>query len=156
MNRLFDDLYRAPAAGQEGLSNLIEAHMDVSETENEYRVRAELPGVNEEDIDVKLEDDVLTIRCEKRFERSEGGEKEDYHFVERSYGTIQRSLRLPTHVDADRVDASYENGVLKITLPKNQQQERSRRIQIGGQAKQGQGGQKNNASQAKDDKSSKA
>ena len=128
MNRLFDDVYR----GGGGAGDLLQTEIDVSETENEYRIKAELPGVSEDDIDLRLEDDVLTIRGEKKFERTEGDEKEDYHFVERSYGTFQRSLRLPTRVDAEKVQASCENGVLKITLPKAQQEERTRRIQVQG------------------------
>ena len=138
MNRLFDDAYRR---GGSGVGDLIQMEIDVSETENEYRVKAELPGVNEDEIDLRLEDDMLTIRGEKKFERTEGGEKEDYHFVERSYGTFQRSLRLPTRVDADKVQASYENGVLTIALPKAQQEERRRRIQVQGGGQRGKGKQ---------------
>jgi HSP20 family protein len=141
MNRLFDDVYRSgvPTAKGGSVGDLLDTNINVSETENEIRVTAELPGVSEDDIDVRLDDDVLTIRGEKKFERSEGGEKEDYHFVERSYGTFQRSLRLPTHVEPDKVQANCDNGVLKITLPKSQHQERTRRIQVQGQkAQQGQ------------------
>ncbi len=137
MNRLFDDFMGgAPVAGQgqSGAGNMINAHMNVSETENEIRVSAELPGVGEEDVDVSLNDDVLTIRGEKKFERED--EKENFHFVERSYGTFQRSLRLPFPVDPEQVKASFENGVLVVTLPKSAQQERSRRIQV----QRGQGG----------------
>ena len=105
-------------------------HMDVSETEKELRVCAELPGVSEKDVDVRLEDDVLVIRAEKKFERKD--EKESYHFMERSYGTFQRALRLPGPVEPEQVQASFENGVLTVTVPKTEQQERSRRIQIGG------------------------
>jgi HSP20 family protein len=67
--------------------------MNVSETDKDIRITAELPGVSQEDVDVKLDDDVLTIRGEKKFEQE--NEKENFHFVERSYGTFQRSLRLP-------------------------------------------------------------
>ena len=102
--------------------------MNVSETENEIRISAELPGVKEDDIDVSLNDDLLTIRGEKRFERKD--EKENFHFVERSFGTFQRSIRLPFAVNPDQVQASFENGVLTVTLPKSAQQERTRRIQV--------------------------
>ena len=119
--------------------------MNGSETENEIRITAELAGVTERDIDVSLDDDVLTIRGEKKFERTD--EKENFHFVERSYGTFRRSLRLPFPVDPERVQASFENGVLTVTMPKTRRQERSRRIQVqgrgaGGQSTQGsEGGQ---------------
>jgi HSP20 family protein len=137
MNRLFDDFMGGTplaAQGQSGSGNIINAHMDVSETEGEIRVSAELPGVAEDDIDVSLNDDVLTIRGEKKFERKD--DKENYHFVERSYGTFQRSLRLPFPVDPEQVKASFENGVLTVSLPKSAQQERTRRIQV----QRGQGG----------------
>ena len=100
MNRLFDDVFRGiglPAAtgsqGQGDVSTFVNASMNVSETDKEIRITAELPGVSEQDIDVSLDDDVLTIRGEKKFERKD--DKENFHFVERSYGTFQRSLRLP-------------------------------------------------------------
>ena len=133
MNRLFDDVFRGtglPTAGGQGqgVGNFVNASMNVSETENEIRITAELPGVTEQDIDVSLDDDVLTIRGEKKFERKD--DKENFHFVERSYGTFQRSLRLPFPADPEQVQAKFENGVLTVTLPKTKQQERSRRVQI--------------------------
>jgi HSP20 family protein len=143
MNRLFDDVLRggAPAMtgsqGQGDVGTFVNAHMNVSETDKEIRITAELPGVSEQDIDVSLDDDVLTIRGEKRFERKE--EKETFHFVECSYGTFQRSLRLPFAVDPDQVQASFENGVLTVTLPKTGRQDRSRRIQVQGRGAGGQG-----------------
>jgi len=74
--------------------------MDVSETEGGLEICAELPGVNEQDIDVRLEDDLLVVRAEKKFERKD--EKENYRFRERSYGTFQRALRLPGPVNQIR------------------------------------------------------
>jgi HSP20 family protein len=136
MNRLFDDVLRdstgqmPSSQGQGGEGGMLMPHMDVSETDKELKVCAELPGVSEKDIDVRLEDDVLVIRAEKKFERKD--EKENYHFMERSYGTFQRALRLPGPVEPEQVQASFENGVLTVTVPKTEQQERSRRIQIGG------------------------
>ena len=120
MNRLFDDVFRGtglPAAtgsqGQGDVGTFVNASMNVSETDKEIRITAELPGVTEQDIDVSLDDDVLTIRGEKKFERKD--DKENFHFVERSYGTFQRSLRLPYAVDSEQVQASFENGVLTVT-----------------------------------------
>src|SRR5829696_9647629 len=138
VNRLFDEVFRgstgqAPAGqgqGQTGESGMLMPHMDVSESDREWTICAELPGVSEEDVDVRLEDDVLVIRGEKKFERK--NEKENYHFVERSYGTFQRALRLPGPVDPDQVRARSDNGVLTVTLHKTEQQERSKRIQIQG------------------------
>ena len=137
MNRLFDEVMTGSQPFMGGQAQIINAHMSVSETEQEIRVAAELPGVREEDIDVSLDDDVLTIRGEKKFERRD--EKEAFHFVECSYGTFQRSLRLPFPVDPEQVQASFENGVLTVTLPKTERQERSRRIQVQGRSATGQG-----------------
>jgi HSP20 family protein len=134
MNRLFDDALRgfgAPARGgqaQEG--GVVEARMNISETEKELRITAELPGVDEKDVDVTLEGDVLTIRGEKRFEQERGGEKESYHFVERSYGSFQRAVQLPYPVNPEEVRAEFRNGVLSLSLPKSEQQQR-RKIPIG-------------------------
>jgi HSP20 family protein len=137
MNRLFDDVFRGQSLTSLGegegsgvVSNFINSNINVSETENEFRITAELPGVTEQDIDVRLEDDVITIQGEKKFEQSQGDEKENFHFVERSYGTFRRSLRLPATVDPEQVTAKFEHGVLTITLPKTAQEERSRKIQI--------------------------
>jgi HSP20 family protein len=136
MNRLFDDVLRESTGqmpssqGQGGEGGMLMPHMDVSETDKELKVCAELPGVSEKDVDVRLEDDVLVIRAEKKFERKD--EKENYHFMERSYGTFQRSLRLPFRVEPDQVQADFNNGVLTVTLPKTRAQDRSRRIQVQG------------------------
>jgi HSP20 family protein len=103
MNRLFDDLLRGTglsASGEQGQASagsFVNAQMNVSETEKEIRITAELSGVTDQDIDVSLDDDVLTTRGEKKFERTD--EKENFHFVECSYGTFQRSVRLPFPID---------------------------------------------------------
>jgi HSP20 family protein len=133
MNRLFDDVFRGaglPAAGPQGqgIGTFVNASMNVSETDKEIRITAELPGVTEQDLDISLDDDVLTIRGEKKFERTD--DKENFHFVERSYGTFQRALHLPFSVAPDKVQATFENGVLTVTLPKTAQQERSHRIRV--------------------------
>jgi HSP20 family protein len=133
MNRLFDDVFRGlPVQGSQAGSSgsFVPTHMDVSETENELRIYTELPGVNQDDIDITLDNDVLTIRGEKKLERD--ADKENYHFMERSYGSFQRSLRLPFAVDPGQVRAELMNGVLTVTLPKERVQTRSNRIQIQG------------------------
>ena len=133
MNRLFDDVLRGSFGvpsreGQGGQGGTLMPHIDVSETDKELKICAELPGVTENDVEVTLNDDVLTIRGEKTLERT--NEQENYHFVERSYGTFQRSLRVPYPVEPDQVQARFEHGVLTVTLPKAEQQQRSRRIQV--------------------------
>jgi len=109
---------------------LLAPHTDVSETDKEVRIQAELPGVSENDIEVSLHEDVLTIRAEKKQEHKE--EREGVHFSERAFGTFQRSLRLPFQLNPDQVQARFVNGVLSVTVPKTQPQERSRRIQVQG------------------------
>jgi HSP20 family protein len=104
--------------------------VDISETDREFRVTAELPGLNEKDIDVSLARDILTIRGEKKAETEDKGE--NYYRMERTYGSFQRAIPLPAgQVNADQVDATYRNGVLTITLPKRPEaQQNSRRISV--------------------------
>ncbi len=90
--------------------------VDVSETAKEIIVNAEIPGVEAEDIGVKLEGNVLTIKGERQREHEE--KEENFHRIERSYGLFYRSLRLPSEVDAEKIKATYEKGVLRITIPK--------------------------------------
>lgn len=91
---------------------------DVSETENEIKVRAELPGLDPENIDVNLTGNLLTVRGEKKEESEEKGE--NTHRVERKFGAFSRSFRLPAEVDTEKVDASYKNGVLSLNIPKTE------------------------------------
>jgi HSP20 family protein len=91
--------------------------LDVSETKNDLVVKVELPGMDPKDIDISLSDGHLIIKGEKKQEREE--KEEDYHFIERSYGTFTRSVELPKEVKHDKINASYKNGVLKVVLPKS-------------------------------------
>ena len=104
--------------------------MNISDTDKEFRITAELPGVSEKDVDVTLDDDVLTIRGEKKFEKTEA--KENYHAIERSYGQFQRSIRVPHSVKGDQVLAQVENGLLTIVLPKNEAEDKARHIEVKG------------------------
>ena len=89
---------------------------DVSETEKELIVKAEVPGMDKKDIHINLSDGLLTIKGEKKQEKK----NENYHSVERRYGMFSRTIRLPFEVEADKVDATYKDGVLKVTLPKSE------------------------------------
>jgi len=106
----------------------------VHETDDGLEVSAELPGVAQKDIDLSLDGDVLTICGEKRKEQKD----ERAHVVERSYGSFRRSVQLPFTPDPAKVRADCENGVLKIRLPRGAEQERSKKIPIGGTQPQGQ------------------
>ncbi len=92
-------------------------HIDVSETKTAFEVSAELPGVEEKDVDVSLTDDMLVIKGEKRDEREK--REKDYHVTERSFGEFRRSFRVPDNVDPNKVTASFSKGVLKVLLPKS-------------------------------------
>ena len=93
--------------------------MDVRENDHHYAVTVELPGVKKEDVHVELDQGLLTIRGEKKSEREE--KKEHCRFTERSYGSFSRSFRLPSDADADRLDASFKDGVLSLTIPRTEQ-----------------------------------
>jgi HSP20 family protein len=105
--------------------------VDVIDKEKEVQVRAELPGMDEKDIDVRLSGDTLTIQGEKKEEREEREEGGSYYVSERRYGSFQRSFRVPEGIDRDKVDASFRKGVLTITLPKTPEgQQKTKKVEI--------------------------
>lgn len=121
MERLFDSYFghgfgRLPALSRLGFGDVNSPSTDLRETDKEFVVEAELPGMDEKDVNVTLTNGVLTIKGEKKSEREE--KKDDYHLMERSYGSFHRSFRLGDSVDPDKVTASFEKGVLKVSLPK--------------------------------------
>ena len=93
--------------------------VDIFENDNEVVLKAELPGMNAKDIEVRLENNVLMLKGERRFEKET--KEENYHRIEREYGTFSRSFALPTAVNGDMVIAEYKDGVLKIVLPKKEE-----------------------------------
>jgi HSP20 family protein len=101
--------------------------LDVSETKDNIVVKAEVPGMDTKDIDISLANDMLTIKGEKKQEKEESNE--NYHRIERTYGSFSRSIRLPRDVQSDKIKASYKNGVLKVTLPKSEEA-KSKEIKI--------------------------
>jgi len=120
MDDLFEDLTGASRLSKANRTGMLTPRMDVSETDKELRITAELPGVEQKDIAVTLTGDVLTITGEKRGEsESKSGDKEPmYHRVERSYGSFQRTMTVPYDIDPAKVDAKFKDGVLTVTLPK--------------------------------------
>ena len=130
---MLEDFLR-PVAGWGGrMAGMLRApEADVVEAENEIRVTVELPGMRSEDIDLDLENNVLTISGEKKEERRE--EHETWHLSERRYGKFSRSFVLPRDVEPDQIQARFDNGVLNVTIPKS---EKARRRRIEVQAGQG-------------------
>jgi len=94
--------------------------IDISETEDQFLISAELPGMNKDDITINLENSRLSISGERSFEQEEKGKK--YHRVETSYGSFERSFQLPDNVDEESISASYENGLLNISIQKSEQE----------------------------------
>jgi len=126
MNRLFDDAFSHFGAGLPGFARGWPS-VEVVETDEGLRVSAELPGLEEKDVELLVDDDVLTIRGEKRAEASD----RERGYSERSYGRFERVVGLPFAVEEDKVEASFHNGVLTVTLPRSAKaQERARRIAI--------------------------
>ncbi len=131
-NDPFDQLFTNFMGGRQGNgATLMRApETDVVETEREIRVVTEMPGLKRNAIEIDVENNVLTIRGEKREERTEG-EQGRFHLAERRYGTFTRSFVLPRDVDAEQIQAEFQDGVLTIAIPKSERVRR-RRIQVGG------------------------
>ncbi len=124
LERIFDASFRHALAGigseravSGRIPTLLRPSVDISEGKKAYTVRAELPGVELEDISLEVEDHTLVIRAEKRQESEE--EDEGYHCVERSYGAAERVLSLPDDADSEAIEAKFKNGVLKLRIPKH-------------------------------------
>lgn len=112
MDRLFDNIVREPEYREA-------AHhfkADVIEDEEAFRLLVEVPGMKEDEVDITLEDGVLTLKAERKHESEEKNER--FHRIERSYGSFQRSFQLPENVDEETIEANQSNGVLEVTLPK--------------------------------------
>jgi len=128
MEQLFDSVVRGPSPTLAGGATVVAPRMDISEDDKEIKVVAEMPGASPDNVEVTIDDDVLTIRGERAMERE--ASRKNYHLIERSVGVFQRSLRLPALVDASQVQARFDNGVLTITIPKSGAHERARRVQV--------------------------
>ena len=120
MNRLFDDFFGRDFFVEpfRGMGEWRPA-MDVAETDNAVLVKTELPGLDAKDVEISLSGDVLTIKGEKKEEKEE--KTKSFHRVERHYGSFERAIRLPASVKADKVEATFKNGVLTIELPKTEE-----------------------------------
>jgi HSP20 family protein len=115
VNRLFDDFWGRRKTGEMG--RFITPTIDMEETEKEIILKAEIPGIDPEDVDLSISGNNLIIKGERKQEREE--EKKNYHLKECSYGAFYRSVPLPAEVELDKVAANYKKGILSITLPKS-------------------------------------
>lgn len=117
MERMFEDFSRDVGWGPPATTGMATPpRIDVSETDTELKIEAEMPGVDEKDVEVVLSDGRLTIKGEKKQEKEE--KKKDYHLIERSYGSFARSIGLPFEADPGQVKATFGKGVLTVTVPK--------------------------------------
>jgi len=116
MNRLFEEAYTSRGEEKDLVSSKWNPSVDIYEKENAIVLKAELPGIDENDIELKIEDSTLTLKGDRKFEKET--KEENYHRIERSYGSFYRSFTLPRNIDQDKIKAESENGILKVTLPK--------------------------------------
>ena len=117
LNRIFDNFFRGDVAEPaDMLRSTWAPSVDIRERDNDYLVNVELPGVSKDDVKITLQDNILTVRGEKNQEKESKESK--YHRVERVYGSFQRSFALPAAVKAEKIDASYKDGILTVSLPK--------------------------------------
>jgi len=117
MEQLFEDFFGTSTEG----AKLTEWSplVDIKEEDNGFKVKVDLPGMDKDDICIEVDGNRLAISGERKFEQEE--KKENYHFVERSYGKFYRSFTLPAIVQADKIDATYKDGVLEVNLPKKEE-----------------------------------
>jgi HSP20 family protein len=137
MNRLFDHFFEGRSTN--GSSRRWMPAMDLVETDDHLVLRGDLPGLTEDDIEIEIKDNVLTVSGERRAKDEEKGE--GYHRVERAFGRFSRSLTVPQGIDAGQVEAQFENGVLEVRIPKPAEAEPTR-VQIGKGTVEGTGTEK--------------
>ena len=126
MDRLFDDFFQAPLLGGEMGRGLGWPQVEVNETDDEVRITAELPGLSEKDVELFVEDGMLTLRGEKKSEN----EDRDRGWSERFYGRFERRIALPDGTEQENCKADFRDGVLTVRMPRSAQPERGRRIPI--------------------------
>ena len=127
MNRLFNAAFDTSPGGNGGNRRWAPA-MDLLETDEHFVLRADLPGMTESDVNIELEDNILTVSGERKAEHEEN--REGFYRVERAFGSFSRSLTLPRGIDAESVSASFDKGVLEVRIPKPEQR-KPRKITIG-------------------------
>lgn len=118
MDRLFDDFFTDPVDKSESYYDVVPV-IDIEETDHEFKVFAEIPGVKKDDIKITFENNYLTVSGEKK--AYENKKTEDFHNIERNFGKFSRTMAIPTGVMLDKIEAEYDQGVLSITIPKTEE-----------------------------------
>jgi HSP20 family protein len=116
MDRWFDNFFRSDLPETSLIRGNWEPAVDISETNDDFVITAELPGLTKDDVKISYQDGILNIHGEKKHEKEE--KKKNYYRVERSYGAFERSFRLPSRIVVDKIDAKFKDGVLTLMLPK--------------------------------------
>jgi len=127
VERFFRDPWGWSESHLPAMGLLTSPQTDLADSENEVTVRMEVPGVDPKDVDIKITNGLLTVRGEKKADKEE--KNKNYHYVERQFGSFQRTVQLPSTVDPDKVDAAYKNGVLTVTIAK-QPEVQPKRIKV--------------------------
>jgi HSP20 family protein len=120
MNRIFEDTFLGHSQGKENLwdQGVWSPVVDIYESKDFLVLKAEIPGIDQKDIQLEIKENILTLKGERKLEQE--SKRENYHRLERSYGNFQRSFTLPPTIIAEKVSAAYKNGVLEVTIPKNE------------------------------------
>ncbi|MCB1023734.1 MAG: Hsp20/alpha crystallin family protein [Acidobacteria bacterium] len=130
MNRIFHSNFPTQFSHEEMASGGWAPSVDIYESEGEIVLEAELPGMKREDFELSIENNVITLKGERRFEKNDEGD--NYHRVERAYGSFTRSFSLPRTVSAEHTSADFKNGILRVSLPKKEEA-KARKIEIRGE-----------------------
>lgn len=138
MDRLFEGFWGRGTPGElwawdpfreSGETARFMAPIDLKESDTAYTMQADLPGMSDKDVEIEVSDGVLTLKGEKKTERTE--KKDNYHLSERSFGSFQRSIRVPAGVEIDKISADFKNGVLTVSMPKSKEaQKKAKKISI--------------------------
>ncbi|AKI97320.1 Hsp20/alpha crystallin family protein [Kosmotoga pacifica] len=118
IDRLFDEAFRGLGTGNKRTEGFL-PEVDIYETDDSIVIEMDVPGIKKNDLKIKLEDGILTISGEKKYEKKE--KSKSYHLIERGFGSFSRSFRVPDTIDHTKIKANYDNGVLKIELPKKEE-----------------------------------
>lgn len=127
MNRLFDDEMTSHGEEKDMVASSWTPFVDIYENEDKVVLTAEVPGIEDKDIEIKIEDNTLAIKGDRKFEKET--KEDNYHRIERAYGTFQRSFTLPNYIDQEKIKAEHKRGVVQINMPKRHES-KPRKIKI--------------------------